>query len=221
MATVACDKDGNRIMTDILTLGYLRQEIETTHKILIPSEIKQLCFDYWFINICDQWDVESSKKKNEEFIEFDGQIAKRVKKKGHRLCLVYGLQSISSGEFEWRLNLKTVSQKEIAIGVIYDKDSILDEWTHGGFATKGYGMYWYSGGCIMDDSTESPAFGPVFQNQVENFYVSMKINLDELSVYYAFDREEFKKAPCTLSKDEAYRLVIIFGNNDLDEVELM
>ena len=54
--SVIFDCNGKRIKTDILTAGYLREEIENKYKISIPSEIKRLCFDYWFINICDEWD---------------------------------------------------------------------------------------------------------------------------------------------------------------------
>ena len=63
MSTLQVDHNGNRIRTDILICGYLREEIEDKLKILIPSEIQKLCFVYWFIDICDEWDIASHTKK--------------------------------------------------------------------------------------------------------------------------------------------------------------
>ena len=70
------DKEGNRIKTNVLTSGYLRQEMENIHKILILSDLKKLCFQYWFMNICDQWDVELCKHKD---IAMDEEIVKTEK----------------------------------------------------------------------------------------------------------------------------------------------
>ena len=75
MSSLQVDHNGNRIKTDILTSGYLRGEIETRYEILIPSEIKQLCFDFWLINICDEWDKTMY---NDTRVEMDGQTVKMI-----------------------------------------------------------------------------------------------------------------------------------------------
>ena len=115
MASITVDQCGIRIKTDVLTSGYLRQEIERIYKILIPSEIKQLCFDYWFINICDEWDVELCKH---ERVEIDAQTVKTANKTTqHDNRNVFGCCKVSSGQFVWKLLLRKVIGF-ISIGVI-------------------------------------------------------------------------------------------------------
>ena len=45
---VDLNKYGNPIDTDILIQGYIRQVIEMIYAMLIPDDIKRLCFDYWY-----------------------------------------------------------------------------------------------------------------------------------------------------------------------------
>ena len=78
MSTFQVNSKGNRIKTDILIAGYLRQDIEDSLKMLIPSEIKALCFVYWFIKICDEWDESYTDIRDEQYVEFSGQIVKKL-----------------------------------------------------------------------------------------------------------------------------------------------
>ena len=95
LSTLAVDSDGARIMTDILSGGYIRQNIEQIYKLSIPSPIRRLCFMYWFIKGLDEWDVEMCKDDN---VLFNGQIVKV------RNCTrsIYGRNSVSSGQYEWK-----------------------------------------------------------------------------------------------------------------------
>ena len=104
MANITVDKDGNRIKTDILTSGYLRQEIERVYKVVIPSEIKQLCFGFWFLNVCDEWAAKICKHDR---IKFDGQIVRNTETNLDTQS-VFGTHSVSSGQYIWRLHLKRV-----------------------------------------------------------------------------------------------------------------
>ena len=46
------NEDNNRIETDILTTGYIRQIVEMIHKLSIPMDIKDLCFNFWYLAKC-------------------------------------------------------------------------------------------------------------------------------------------------------------------------
>ena len=50
------DASNNIIKTDILTSGYLRQEIENQFKIFIPHGIKKICYKYWFNKALREFD---------------------------------------------------------------------------------------------------------------------------------------------------------------------
>lgn len=55
MEPFTIDKDGCRIMTDILVTGYIRNHMNE-YNVDIPGEIIGLCCMFWFIAISDEWD---------------------------------------------------------------------------------------------------------------------------------------------------------------------
>ena len=46
------DKYDRRIDTNILISGYIRQQIEIIHNISIPTDTKDLCFNFWYLTEC-------------------------------------------------------------------------------------------------------------------------------------------------------------------------
>ena len=221
MSTVTVDKDGNRIMTDVLTSGYLREEIEKKHKILIPYEIKQLCFDFWFIDVCDEWDIKLSKQSS---IQFDGkQIVKCINKVSRS---IFGCHCVSSGGFEWKLNLKKIDVEGICVGIIRN-DKINDylESTSASYVTEGFGALWFSQtGCLFDKFLTLPQVTSGLDGVIRNICLKIKIDIDEKILSYSIDEDEYKTVSYTLDddKNESVRLVVYFnGNTDVEEIELM
>ena len=219
MSTVTVDKDGNRIITDVLISGYLRKEIEKKHKILIPYEIKQLCFDFWFINVCDQWDIKSSKQSN---IQFDGkQIAKC---NNNVFRSIYGCHCVSSGEFEWKLNLKKIGRLGICVGIVQN-DKIDDFVVNCNYVTEGYGALWYSrNGCLLDKTLLFPKVTHGLEDVIKNICLKMKIDIDEKRLSYSIDEDEYKTVSYTLvnDKNKSFRLAVYFTkSHDVQEVELL
>ena len=53
MATFTVDAEGNRIQTDILVAGWIR-ECAKTNKLEIPNDITNTCFVFWFIKVCEE-----------------------------------------------------------------------------------------------------------------------------------------------------------------------
>ena len=99
MAQVSVDKNGDRIKTDILVVGCI-SNLNKQFKLLIPVEISSICFDYWLVKFCDEWD----EKYSDENVENDGQIA-TVKNFG--TISVYGCHSINRGcdTHSWEIKL--------------------------------------------------------------------------------------------------------------------
>ena len=218
MSTVTVDKDGNRIMTDVLSTGYLREEIEKKHKILIPSEIKQLCFHFWFLNVCDQWDIKLSKHPS---IEFDGkQIAKSIK---NVTRFIFGCHCVSSGQFEWKLNLKKIGVQGICIGII--REDKINDYFNGGSYVIGCGALWYSKtGCLFDDNFTFPEVTYGFDGVIKNVCLKMKIDIDEKNLSFSIDEDEYKTISYSLvdDKNKSVRLVVYFNaNKDVEEIELL
>ena len=70
MASFPVDANGQRIKTDILVAGFIKDAM-SEHKLEIPDEIIGLCFLFCFIKVCDQWD----RSLCHETIEIDGECA--------------------------------------------------------------------------------------------------------------------------------------------------
>ena len=89
MSTFSVDSKGERISTDILVAGYIR-EVTTNYKLFIPHDISGICFEYWLIQVSDEWDKEFIA----DHIQINGQIAKWEKEKP---ACIYGKNGIESG----------------------------------------------------------------------------------------------------------------------------
>ena len=217
MSILPVDSQGDRIKTDILTAGYLRKEIEDKHKILIPPEIKRLCFDYWFIDICDEWDETLYRNPK---IEINGQIIKAI---GDGYSSILGSHRVSSGQFEWTLKLV---QPGVCVGIIKDLDSydtISQDLDFVNYDLHGHGAFWdVEGVTFFDESNSMPKFLNEFKEKIiDNLIIGMKIDFDSQSLYYSVGKSEYIKAPYSLEKDESYRLVVSFFKESGYQVELL
>ena len=216
MSAVQVNQKGDRIVTDILICGYVTQEIEDKYKLSIPSEIKRVCFHFWFINVCDQWDIESCKKHAS--VTFAGQIVKSSKVELVRN--VFGCHTVSSGQFEWRLNWKKLNGS-VAIGII-DNDKAINTSTGVGFTRYGNGAVLdIPNGRLYGVEYSWRKFGEKLDQNVENVDIKVKIDLDERSLYFAINEDEYKKTIYELKKDTSFRLALTFARNSIAEVELL
>ena len=200
----------------ILTSGYLRQEIERVCKLSIPSEIKQLCFDYWLITFCDEWDTKSSKCIR---LEFNEQSVKCFAAKAH----VFGCHSVSSGQFTWRLNLKKIGVDGVGIGVI-DSEKATVNLEGENFFTEDIGASWFSveGALYNHINKTGKKFRPKMPNIMLNTRLDIKIDFDEGNLYYSIKEDKFIKAPYSLSVNKSYRLIVSFQCFVCeDEIELL
>ena len=85
MALFTVDSNGQRIKTDTLVCGYVRN-IMDIYNLEIPDEIIALCFLFWIIKVCDQWDGALYDKKR---IEIDGSCGK-----WDRYASLFGTKSV-------------------------------------------------------------------------------------------------------------------------------
>ena len=66
MAGTSFDSKGERITTDILVSGYIKNVVKECN-LLIADEIRAICYVFWLIKACDEWDKDSST----EYIKID------------------------------------------------------------------------------------------------------------------------------------------------------
>ena len=98
MAQFTVDAKGNRIKTDILVSGYVRENAKQ-YELSIPVDINKICFLFWFIQVCDKWD----KQYLTEYIGIDDEQTIRTIKA--RLVTVYGCRSVDKGSYSWEIKL--------------------------------------------------------------------------------------------------------------------
>ena len=194
----------------------MRQEIERLHKILIPSEIKQLCFNYWFLKICDIFDVKLCKH---ESIEIEEEIVKTIQS-NNECRNVFGCHQVSTGQFVWSILLKRVNGF-CTLGVIYaDKVSQYPEYADYAFDGDGICVQIHDG-TLYDPAFNFPKVIKPLGKDVENVNMEIKIDLDEGSLYYAINGDKYKKAPYELKKDKSYRLAVTLPNEPMSEIQLI
>ena len=211
MATFQVDSTGSRIKTDILTNGYIRQNIEEKVKLLIPSEIKQLCFKYWFINVCDEWDKQFSNKA----YEINGQCIKLVKNVYFQPA-AFGSYVVKSGIFSWIIKCKT-DINWMCIGIIEDDQSLLnkhindadyDDFDYGGSFFNH--RSWYFNATATEYGCKCGKKGDI---------IIMTLDINNHTIKFKINDIDYGIACDEMDKDK-YRLVINCDKVD-DEIELL
>ena len=210
MATFAVDSEGKRIKTDILVSGYVRN-MGKNYELLIPEPIKDMCFLFWLIKVCDEWDKESSSKG----IKIDGQI---VVKTGSTTQSIYGRESISTGSYSWQIKFKTHIEW-FCFGIIEDKTETLKKYTDDhvyGHNPNGDGCFLFCSGEFWIKDVESEychALGD------KDTVITMTLNMDKHSISYKINDEDFGSAIDSLDKSK-YRMVLSLYYKD-ESVELL
>ena len=112
------DSNGKRIKTDILVFGYIRN-VMNEYRIEIPDEIIRVCFLFWFMNVCDEWDKSLC---HSQYVDIDESCAKLndgYKSRGFLdwCCTLFGSQSVKNGVFKWHVQFNS-SIEWICIGLL-------------------------------------------------------------------------------------------------------
>ena len=219
MTALQVDSNGNRIKTDILTAGYVRQEVENKHKVVIPKEIKGLCFEFWFIDYCDEWDANY----NEDNVEFKGQIAKLIK---NSVTTIYGsnVNVNQQNEYEWKLALKMEDTNkyrvETYIGIIEDETEYLtDNFKTFNYDLDDQGCWLCTDGYFSNKGKEKRIIEPIDPSKQDKVEIGIKIDLNTKQIYYSIDENDYILAPYTL-KHNKYRLAVTLTSIDV-QVELL
>ena len=205
MALFAVDSNGQRIKTDILVCGYVRN-IMDEYKIEIPDEIIGLCFLFWFIQVCDEWDEALY---DEERIEIDGLCGK-----WHGYASLFGSKIVESGTFKWSLKLKSQITWG-CIGIIKNDKSIIEEskWSNNYGFIEGCGCFLFfcnerSNGALWIDDIKN-------QDYCRNLccdpgtIIEMTLNMDKKTIKYKVGDVECKAVGLeSLSEQIGYRLAV-------------
>ena len=216
------DNEGNRIRTDILTSGYIRQEIEEKLELLIPSDIKQLCFVYWFINVCDEWDIKYTNDK----YQVNGQCLKLFKSgDGFDDFLnfgqpsAFGTHSVEGGTFLWRIKFNT-DVKWICLGVIQDDETLFIKHANdGNHDFNDYGGSFWNGGGYYSHDQRGGGYGSTFGDKGD--IITIILDMDKHTIGYKINDKDYGVASNTMNKDK-YRLIVNYDYQGVNgEIELL
>ena len=208
------DATGLRIRTDILSGGYIRQEIEKQSNLLIPSEIKQLCFEYWFINVCDEWEG----KILSDSYKINGQCIKLTKFSfTGDTPSAYGRHIVRSGRFSWQIRFNT-DIPWICLGVIEADDELLKKHTNDGqHDNQDYGGSFWNGAQWYSKGRRGEPYG--CRCCSKNDIIIITLDMDKHTISYKINDKDYGVASDQMKKDK-YRLVINCGSADI-ELELI
>ena len=215
----AVNSNGKRIKTDILVVGWLRR-FSKIMKLLIPDAITQMCFDYWLITICDEWDEnycsEYTTIKNEiAIMSTDDPLY------SYDVPAVYGCHSASSGSHEWIIRFKS-SINFICICIIADEANVLQLYQKNN-------DYWFSpglGGWILNITGNCHQNGR-YTKYCDGFKkkgttIKMRLNMENRTLNYIIDNKDYGIAMTNLSK-KSYRFAMFMNRigQNADEVEFL
>ena len=212
MTAFTVDSNGNRIKTDILVSGWIR-ELGKKYSLLIPRDINTICFMYWLITICDKWDHEYI---NHQDIEINGQVATRKYNTDFLEKSLYGWHVVDKGSYRWQIKFKT-HINWICIGIIRDDDEILKEYEssnqfymHDGcFLVNEKGNFWHKG--------SSKKYCSRFDTK--HTVITMTLNMDKHTLSYRINDKDYGIATDKLDQNP-YRFAISFFSIN-DAVELL
>ena len=214
---LAIDANGNRILTDILVSGYIREHMKKYIDLSIPNEIINLLFLFWFVNICDTWDKLSSYS----FFDINGAVLKLNKKENEDcafLCSAFGYQTVENGIFEWKIKFNTRIEW-ICIGIIPDyKQSLEKDVTDNnyGFSESGGGCFLLSvNGAIYHGS--SMGYCPIFHDK--DTIITVILDMDNNTLSYKINDQDHGVAWDAI-KHKKYRLAVTM-RDDSDEIEFL
>ena len=213
MAHFAVDCEGKRIETDILVAGYINEHMNQ-YELQIPDDIIGICFLFWFIKVCDEWDREHLPGA----VKIDGQTVKATSWGDQ--C-VYGCHSIDKGSHQWTLQLtRKTTGKWFCIGIIEDKPEILKEFQNSVNFILEHGCLLHSDGKFYRGSI---TYGESYMGQTrfeeEDTRIAMALDMDNHTLSFNIDGIDYGVATNKLDKDR-YRMVITLDTEN-HEVKLL
>lgn len=212
------DSNGERIKTDILVFGYIRNVMNEC-KIEIPDEIVRVCFLFWFMNVCDQWDKalchhgyvdidESCAKLNDEYKNSEFTSTDWC-------CTLFGTQSVRNGVFKWHVQFNA-NIGWICIGIIKDtQDAINANKTNNEYGKRaGDGCFLYlfhsnNHGYLYYDDQIDWNYCDSIEEANEGTIIEITLDIDNHTIKYKLNKKEYKAVQIkSLSAENGYRLAV-------------
>ena len=219
MNAVCYDANGDRIKTDILVAGYVRHGANEFH-MDIPDDIIKLCFLFWLLTVCDEWD-KSMKHPSHEAMKIDGDIFRW--KDGYErgkdnvyTVMAYGKKSVEDGLFEWRLSLKT-DIKFVWIRMVPDEPDILMQSSNSERRKRGECFLFGYNGCIFYYG-ENKLYCPPFSSNEDNI-IKVTLDMDNHAVSFEINDKDYGIAYDKLFASK-YRLGVTLGHQT-DKIEFI
>ena len=205
MASACVYYKGKRIKTDILVSGWIRN-IKRRNKVSMPRDIIELCFKFWFIDICDEWD---KKYIDESDVTLQGQcitMKDTWNPESGAQRSFYGCYSVEEGVYEWIIRFNT-EMSWICIGIIEDDQELLKKHAKEGNRYKDTGRGWFlrEDGVFCCNQAEYNTLCESFQ--AKGSIVSTRVDMNAHELSYKINEQDWKIATKQL-KQVKYRFVV-------------
>ena len=213
--SAAVDGKGNRIDTDILVCGYIREKSKQ-YGLSIPSDINSICFLFWLIKVCDEWDSKYASK----YIKIDGQTVRSL---ASRSCIsTYGCHSIDKGSYCWEMEVKQIGLAFLLVGLVEDTPNNLQKCQESCDYVAGHGCVLYSADGKFSRGTNEDCFTKKYAESFEkeqNVGIRMILDMDNHTLSFNVNSKDYGIATDKLDK-RRYRMLVGFVCEQ-HEVELL
>ena len=222
MTSFSVDSSGQRIKTDILVSGYVR-DVMNHHKIEIPDEIVGLCFLFWLITVCDEWDKSLC---HNEWVDIDGSCVTITDKYKYGRTDVwcytlFGGQVVESGVFKWCLKFNTEIEW-ICVGIIIDDKEVIEK---NKVSCNDYGRV-QGHGCFLFPPDGGLRYRGLWDDYCDEFdvkrdtMIEMTLDMDEHTIQYTVNDTDHKVVKIESLSGHRYRLAITVDDKG-DSMELL
>lgn len=211
---------GDKIMTDILVSGYIRQKIMDLYELNVPIELIKLCFLFWYSKTCDTWDeslchqLVEINKKGTCFKFVNGSCPDN----NSGLSSVFGNNCIHSSEiFTWNIRFNT-KVSWACIGIIKDDQNVLyQNITDNNYGRDNPGCFLTNHGTMCFEWNRIRKYCDRFDQKGD--LIEMTLNMKEHTLSYKINGMDYGIAHDKLMED-SYRLVVSVSDRN-EEIELL
>ena len=218
MASFCVYYKGERIKTNILVSAWI-SNLKRANKMLIPRDIIDLCFTFWFIDVCDEWD---KKYIDDADVTLQGQCITMkntwdIPQFGAQRSF-YGCHCVGDGIYEWIIRFNT-DMRWICIGIIEDEHEFLKEMVKDGNGYKTEGRGWFlmhNGTFYSQNDGITSGFHAAFK--AKGNIISTRADMNTYELSYKINEEDWKVATKLLKKDVKYRFVVtlLYEGNQIE-----
>ena len=209
MSSYSVDSNGDRIKTDILVSGYVK-EFVAQHEIQVPDEIIGVLFMFWFIDVCDQWDMSLC----HESVVIGGPCVTLNKGTDYQYRTIFGTKCVRAGYYSWIIKFNT-DIRWFLVGIIKNDIKILENnqlQNVVSYLLNRNGVVLGGNGVLYRNGAQNQSYCDRFGITNKDTSINMTLDMANKTINYKINDKQYETK--SIQAANAYRLVVAISWED-------